>query len=116
MIPALTALLGFQLAGELIVRLAGIPVPGPVLGMVLLAGFFAVRGGVPDDIRNVAAVVLRHLSLLFVPAGVGLILHAARIEAEWPALLGSSILTLLVTVLVFRFCAGAAKTGREDAS
>ena len=99
MIPALTALLGFQLAGELIVRLAGIPVPGPVLGMVLLAGFFAVRGGVPDDIRNVAAVVLRHLSLLFVAA-----------------LLGSSILTLLVTVLVFRFCAGAAKTGREDAS
>ncbi len=120
MIPALTALLGFQLAGELIVRLAGIPVPGPVLGMVLLAGFFAVRGGVPDEIKNVAAVVLRHLSLLFVPAGVGLILHAERIEAEWlaigAALLGSAVLTLVVTVLVFRLCAGSAKTGREDVS
>jgi holin-like protein len=41
LIQALTALLGFQLAGELIVCLTGIPVPGPVLGMVLLAAFFA---------------------------------------------------------------------------
>jgi holin-like protein len=112
LIPALTALLGFQLAGELIVRLSGVPVlvPGPVLGMVMLALFFVVRGSVPEDLKTVAAVVLRHLSLLFVPAGVGLMLHAARIEAEWlpigAALLGSSVLTLMVTVLVFRLCAG----------
>lgn len=110
MIAALTALLAFQLAGELIVRLGGIPVPGPVLGMVLLAGFFLFRGSVPADLKKVASVVLQHLSLLFVPAGVGLILHAARIEAEWlaigAALVGSSVLTLVVTVLVFRLCAG----------
>ena len=111
MIPALTALLGFQLAGELVVRLSGVPVPGPVLGMVMLVVFFVIRGGVPEDMKAVAAVVLRHLSLLFVPAGVGLMLHAARIEAEWfaigAALLGSSVLTLMVTVLVFRLCAGS---------
>lgn len=120
MIPALTALLGFQLAGELIVRLAGIPVPGPVLGMVLLAGFFLVRGEVPAELKHVASVVLRHLSLLFVPAGVGLMLHAARIEAEWlaigAALLGSSVLTLAVTVLVFRLCARPEKPDTGDAS
>lgn len=110
MIPALTALLGFQLAGELIVRLSGMPVPGPVLGMVLLAVFFVMRGSVPENLQQVASVVLRHLSLLFVPAGVGLMLHAARIEAEWlaigAALIGSSVLTLIVTVLVFRLCVG----------
>jgi holin-like protein len=106
LIPALTALLGFQLAGELAVRLTGVPVPGPVLGMVLLAMFFAVRGGVPDELQQVASVILRHLSLLFVPAGVGLMLHVERIEAEWlaigAALLGSTVLSLIVTVLVFR--------------
>lgn len=119
MIPALTALLGFQLVGELIVRLSGIPVPGPVLGMVMLTLFFVTRGSVPDDLKTVAAVVLRHLSLLFVPAGVGLMLHAARIEAEWlaigAALLGSSVLTLMVTVLVFRLCAGSKDTDAEGA-
>lgn len=106
MIAALTALLAFQLAGELIVRLSGIPVPGPVLGMVLLVAFFVLRGDVPDALRMVASVILQHLSLLFVPAGVGLMLHAARIEAEWlaigAALIGSTVLSLVVTVVVFR--------------
>lgn len=110
MITALTALLAFQLAGELIVRLTGVPVPGPVLGMVLLVAFFALRGGVPDELKKVASVILQHLSLLFVPAGVGLMLHAARIEAEWlaigAALVGSTVLSLVVTVLVFRSVAG----------
>lgn len=110
MITALTALLAFQLAGELIVRLTGVPVPGPVLGMVMLVAFFALRGGVPDELKKVASVILQHLSLLFVPAGVGLMLHAARIEAEWlaigAALVGSTVLSLVVTVLVFRAVAG----------
>ena len=109
MIPALTALLAFQLAGELIVGLTGVPVPGPVLGMMLLVSFFAIRGGVPDALKKVASVILQHLSLLFVPAGVGLMLHAARIEAEWlaigAALIGSTVLSLVVTVFVFRACA-----------
>jgi holin-like protein len=110
LITALTALLAFQLAGELIVRLTGVPVPGPVLGMVMLVAFFALRGGVPDELKKVASVILQHLSLLFVPAGVGLMLHAARIEAEWlaigAALVGSTVLSLVVTVLVFRAIAG----------
>jgi hypothetical protein len=46
--------------------------------MVLLVMFFVFRGGVPDDLKKVASVILQHLSLLFVPAGVGLMLHAAR--------------------------------------
>lgn len=108
MIQALTALLAFQLVGELIVRLSAIPVPGPVLGMVLLFVFFVGRGRIAPEMKSAASVILQHLSLLFVPAGVGLMLHAARIEAEWfvigAALVGSTLLTLIVTVLVFRLC------------
>lgn len=108
MIQALTALLAFQLVGELLVRLSGIPVPGPVLGMVLLFAFFINRGHVAPEVKNVSSAILQHLSLLFVPAGVGLMLHAARIEAEWfvigAALVGSTVATLVVTVLVFRLC------------
>ncbi|MEX2453701.1 MAG: CidA/LrgA family protein [Rhodospirillaceae bacterium] len=111
MIHALATLLLFQLAGEFIVRASALPVPGPVIGMVLLAVVLAVRGTVSEDLSSVSTTILRHLSLLFVPAGVGLILHFARIEAEWPAiaaaLVVSSVLTLAVTAWVFRLCVRA---------
>ena len=60
---------------------------------------------VPGELSSVAVVLLSHLSLLFVPAGVGVMLHVARIRAEWlPLLAGllvSTALTIAVTALVF---------------
>jgi holin-like protein len=107
-IQALAGLLLFQLAGELISRLAAIPVPGPVIGMVLLVVYLSLRGKVSTEMHAVSSTILQHLSLLFVPAGVGLMLHVARIEAEWPAIAAalviSSVLTLAVTAGVFRLC------------
>ena len=108
MIQALAGLLLFQLAGELISRLAAIPVPGPVIGMVLLVVYLSLRGKVSTEMHAVSSTILQHLSLLFVPAGVALMLHVARIEAEWPAIAAalviSSVLTLAVTAGVFRLC------------
>ncbi len=109
MIHAIATLLIFQLAGEVLARLAALPVPGPVLGLILLLLVFALRGAVPEALHTVSSAILRHLSLLFVPAGVGLVLQAARIRAEWEAiaaaLAGSTVLTLLVTAAVFRLLA-----------
>jgi len=105
MVHAILALLMCQLAGEVVVRALGLPVPGPVLGTVFLLLALAALREVPEALGNVAAVVLAHLSLLFVPAGVGIMLHLARIRAEWlpllSALLISTILTITVTALVF---------------
>lgn len=106
MLPALTALLLCQLIGEVAVRLLEIPVPGPVLGLVLMLAALAFRKSVPDNIQSTAGVLLKHLSLLFVPAGVGVLQHLARIEAEWlaiaAALLVSSVATIVVTAVVMR--------------
>ncbi len=106
MIAALSLLLVCQLAGELLARLGGLPIPGPVIGMALLFVILAVRGHVPDRLRETAETLLQHLSLLFVPAGVGVMLHAARIQAEWPAIVvalaASTVLTIAVSALVFR--------------
>ncbi|MEQ8354675.1 MAG: CidA/LrgA family protein [Kiloniellaceae bacterium] len=106
MIIALTALLLCQLIGEAAVRLVDLPVPGPVLGLVLLLAFLALRRGVPATLETTAGGLLRHLSLLFVPAGVGVLQHLARIQAEWPAiaaaLLVSSTATIVVTAVVMR--------------
>jgi holin-like protein len=103
---AVTLLLVCQLAGELLVVALGLPLPGPVLGLMLLLAGLLLRGGVPEGLATVARTLLQHLSLLFVPAGVGIMLHLARLQAEWPAivvaLLLSTWLTLLVTVAVMR--------------
>jgi len=109
LLNALAILLVCQLIGEVIARGAGLPVPGPVLGLVLLFAGLAVRGEIPTALQETATGLLRHLSLLFVPAGVGIMLHVARIRSEWLAIIAalilSTLLTLAVTALVFRLTA-----------
>ncbi len=71
MITALAILLVSQLAGEAIVRLASLPIPGPVVGMILLFIVIIARTPLPPVLGDTADGLLRHLSLLFVPAGTG---------------------------------------------
>ena len=67
-------LLLLQLAGEALARLLGLPFPGPVVGMLLLV--LALRWPlVREPVRSAAHFLLSHLSLLFVPVGVGVITH-----------------------------------------
>ena len=100
----LTMLLACQLAGEVVARLLRLPVPGPVIGMVILFGALLVRGQVPEDVGAVTGGLLQNLSLLFVPAGVGVMLHAQLLAENWVALsvalLLSAGLTIVVTGLV----------------
>jgi holin-like protein len=102
----LTWLLVFQCAGEILVRLVGLPVPGPVVGMVLLFVVLRLRRTTAAGIDGAATALLQHLSLLFVPAGVGVMLHVGRLADEWPAivaaLVASTVLTLVVTAALMR--------------
>lgn len=104
MIGALTALLVFQLVGEILSAGLGLPVPGPVIGMALLFAALVWRGSVPPAIEETSNSILKNLSVLFVPAGVGVMVHASTIGAEWlaltVALVGSTVITLAVTALV----------------
>jgi len=107
MLPTLTLLLICQLAGELAVAALNLPVPGPAIGMALLFIGLVVRGGIPDDLARTADGILTNLSLLFVPAGVGVMLHAPLLGRDWlaisVALVGSTLLTIAVTALVMRW-------------
>ncbi|MBA1149045.1 CidA/LrgA family protein [Ectothiorhodospiraceae bacterium WFHF3C12] len=106
MLEALMLLLGCQLLGEVLAGLLALPVPGPVIGLVLLFAVLAIRGGVGDGVGELANALLRHLSLLFVPAGVGIMRHMDRVAADWlpiaATLVGSTLLTLAVTAAVMR--------------
>jgi holin-like protein len=105
MIEAGILLLLCQLAGESLVRALDVPVPGPVLGAVFMLAFLAIRRGVPETLGRTCHDLLANFSLLFVPAGTGIILHAVRLEAEAVALIaalvGSTALTIAVAALVF---------------
>ena len=82
MIPALATLLACQLLGEVVVRWASLPVPGPVVGLALLLVALALRPTWVDAIKPTAQGLLQHLSLLFVPAGVGVMQHLQRLGNE----------------------------------
>lgn len=104
MLGSITLFLVFQLAGEVIALALGLPVPGPVIGLVLLFAALVLRGAIPDPIRDTANNLLQHLSLLFVPAGVGVVVHAATLRDQWfpivIALIVSTALTIAITALV----------------
>ena len=106
MIGAITLLLVFQLVGEVLARALVLPSPGPVIGMALLFAALAVRGGPSTDLRDTAQGLLQHLSLLFVPAGTGVMLHYQRLSDEWlPILVSlflSTALTIAISALVLR--------------
>ncbi|MDD2665284.1 MAG: CidA/LrgA family protein [Dechloromonas sp.] len=100
MLSALTQLLVFQLAGEVLARGLGLPVPGPVLGMLLLFAALALRGGPGEELQNTGQTLLQHLSLLFVPAGTGIVVHLHRVADEWLALLLSLLVSTAATLAV----------------
>jgi holin-like protein len=107
---AVTALLACQLAGEVIVLALrqvypALAFPGPVVGMALMFVLLLWRKGPGASLDATAGGILRNLSLLFVPAAVGIVQYGP-VLAEFGfqlavALIASTVLTLLVTVGVF---------------
>ena len=95
----ITLLLVYQLVGEVTVRLLSLPIPGPVLGMVMLFLTLMVRGNTPEPLENASSALLSHLSLLFVPAGVGMMSHFNRIADEWLPITLALFLPTIITMV-----------------
>jgi holin-like protein len=114
MIEAVTAVLLCQLAGEGLARLFGLPVPGPVIGLALMFAALVIRGRLlpeapaPQDtpLGALAGFLLANLSLLFVPAGVGIIGQSEVLARHGTGLIAALVVstaaTLAVTALVFK--------------
>lgn len=104
MIAGLIVLLGCQLAGQLVSDLLGLPVPGPVLGLVILLVWLELREPATDSgLARVCQGLLRHLQLLFVPAGVGVV--------QYLSLLAGAAVPLVVGLLVSWVVALGVTTG-----
>lgn len=100
MLEAVAILLLCQLAGELIVVFMDWPVPGPVIGMALLFVGLMLRGEVPENLAQTANGLLGQLSLLFVPAGVGVMTHLTLLGNQWLPLTASLVTSTLLTIAV----------------
>lgn len=100
MLKGILLLLACQLAGEVVSQYFAIPVPGPVVGMALLLVVFHSLPPTRGVVHEAGSTILRNLSLLFVPAGVGVMLHVATVREEWLAILVSLVLGTVVTLTV----------------
>lgn len=94
----ITLLLIFQLLGEITTIALKLPVPGPVLGMTFLFLTLVLRGNVSPSLDLASDSLLAHFSLLFIPAGVGVMAHFDRLSAEWLPITIALILSTLITV------------------
>jgi holin-like protein len=112
MIASLSLVLLCQLAGEALVRGIGAPMPGPVIGLMFLLVLLLLRdrfavlargpllGGEADGVESTSRGLLTNLSLLFVPAGVGVVQKLDLIVNHGIAFLGVLAISVLITLLV----------------
>ena len=100
MLNYLTLIFLCQLSGEAVAAATGIPVPGPVLGMALLFALLAFRGKVPEELGTVSGALLSNLSLLFVPAGTGIMVHLGLLANDGIAVSTALIVSTMATIAV----------------
>jgi holin-like protein len=116
MIRGFAILLGCQLLGELIVRAGSWPVPGNVLGMILLLVALITEIVSLEQVQEAAELLLSNMALLFVPVGVAVMLYFDLLVREWLPILAATILStfvvMAVTGLVAKGLAGS--TGGGD--
>jgi holin-like protein len=110
LISGLVQILIFQGLGELLSKFVLPALPGPVLGLILLLCFLAIKGKPSAALEFVANGFSQNLGLLFVPAAVGVVLFIPQLKEHWLAvscaLIGSVVATIAVTALVLRLMGG----------
>lgn len=100
MVAGLFVIFLFLFLGEAIARLLGLPVPGNVIGMILLTAALALKAVRLEQVKPCADLLTRNLGLFFVPPGVGLILYFGLLRDEFLAIAGATLLSTLVVLAV----------------
>jgi holin-like protein len=108
MLKGLAILIGFQLAGELLVASFRIPVSGPIVGMALLLIWLQGRRRIDEGVGSAADGLLANMAVLFVPVGVGAMAYPGLFRDHWlfilVAVTAGTAVTLAATAVTARFC------------
>ncbi len=114
MVRGLGILLLLQFLGELISRGFDIPIPGNVIGMGLL--LIALQAGIVKTawVQEAVDLLLSHLALFFVPAGVGVMVYFDLIRKEWLAIVTAMVVSTFVVMAVTGWVESALDKRRGD--
>ena len=110
----LAILLMLQAAGEGLVHSLGWALPGPVVGLGLLLPALRTRW-VAEPVAAVAEQLLAHLSLLFVPVGVGVITHLDLLSTYGLRLLAVVVLSTWIGLAAIALVLGVLLRDRTAA-
>ncbi|WP_368639434.1 CidA/LrgA family protein [Castellaniella ginsengisoli] len=102
MTTSFITLLLFQVLGEAAAFALSVPIPGPVIGMILLLIWLIAKQDQDSALIRSSTRFLRHLSLLFIPAAVGIMTQFDRLAAEWPAILAGVAGALMTQAVLGR--------------
>ncbi len=106
MLGGLALILAFQLVGEVFVRVTGLPIPGPVIGMVLFFVWLRWRNPRAGSSSVQAAdTLVRYLPIMFVPTTVGVVVYGPMIASQWLPAAVASFGTWLVTFVLVAWVA-----------
>lgn len=95
----LSLLFLYSIVGEGVRLFFQLPVPGSIIGILLLFLSFQSKLLKPSAIEDTANFLLNHLTILFVPAGVGLMQYYGAIKYTWPILLGTVVVCSLLSLV-----------------
>ncbi|ODU58216.1 MAG: murein hydrolase transporter LrgA [Comamonadaceae bacterium SCN 68-20] len=107
MIRALTILVVLQLVGEFLARLLHLPLPGGLIGMLLLLAALLIRGRVSPELQGTSEALLQNLMLLFIPFIAGILAQLEHVRAQWLPFVAScvlgAVLSLIATAWAFQW-------------
>ena len=122
MLYALATLFAFNLLGELLVRVSGLPLPGALVGTLLLLIGLLFYKRLPKPLEDTAQVLLQNMMLLFIPVIAGVMLEFDHLRREWlpfvlSCVVGAAV-TFTATALTFRFFLQRerAKSAKDEAA
>ena len=99
-VAGVAILVALNALGDWLVRVSGATVPGSVVGMLLLTALIETRILPLAAVRSAAELLVRHLALLYVPAGVALLLYWDAVRGELLAIAAAAVASLVAVLVV----------------
>ena len=110
MLNSIFTILLFQLIGEFIQKFTEISIPGPVIGLILLLGVLLIRAkyfkehpSFENSLVDFSERFLNYLPLLFIPVGVGVVMHLSLLEENLISVISIIVLGTLLTLALTGF-------------
>ena len=100
MLAHLISIMAFQLAGEVVALTSGLPLPGPLWGLLFLLGYLHMRGGPSHELAKAGGWLIDHLGLLFVPAGAAIMSFAPLLLSDAAAIAAALVISTCCGILV----------------